>query len=594
MLPFMRSKNKSHTYTITGFGGINPSYSKKVSELKSAVNMNSEKYPALCSDPSLKVELMNTLHTCGSGFYDRLYTIRHSSSEQGQVFICSDDLQTLIASYSSSEERDALRKMAFMGNKLLVIPENIIYHTDTDTVEKGNVTQAITYESSKEKFNLESKTDDTPPMPDNIWYSAELTSKSIKSISATYLYSSTGYRFYHFAPYDNFEKNDVVHIKMEVKPIDVDRDDAYYEYLDKMKNGIYAKIKDTVKVTHDTPNGKITETIELVFDDINLDNGYDEVVVKNITIEKAIPDFVDICTFENRIWGVTKDTIHSSKLGDPSEWNDFSVDSYGTLPSSCFKTGVETDRNFTAITAYNGNIIAFKEDCMHKIYGSQPDEYTITTIECCGVEDGARETLAVVGGTLFYKGRDGIYAYNGGLPRLISRELSLENTKALFGGGDDRYYYVSIIKDNTECIYIYDTYYGLWHTKNIDKHICGFAKADDTIRVITDNHIYKKGSSYNDMWSFSLDFGTKEFTSKHISKVSMRYSLSQNSACNLTISNKHGSFLAASLSQSGDNLICSVRIPVTCAEDFALTVRGMGEFCLSSLTVEYSETGIND
>ena len=591
MLPFMRSTNKSNVYTITSFGGINPSYSKKINELKDAKNMSSQKYPALCSTPSYKSDYFSTLKSCGSGFYDKLYTIRRESADTGNIYICSTGEKTKISSYTTAEKRDAHRKMAFMKNKLLVIPDNVIYHTDTKEVEEGNVSQTTTRLSAESKFHDESGTTLSLPMPDGIWYSASLTNNSIKSESGTYLVSNTGYRFYQFTPSDNFEVGDVITVKMKVKPIDADRDDAYYDYLERMETGFDAKIRNIVKTTHDTPKGEITEATEIVFDDnLLLDGGYKEVLVQNITIEKSIPDFVDICTFENRIWGITKDTIHTSKLGDPSEWNDFSVDSYGTLPSSCFKTGVETDRSFTAITAFGRNILAFKEDCIHKVYGSQPDEYTVKTIECCGVEEGAKETLAIVGGVLYYKGKDGIYAYNGGLPKLISHELSLENTKALYGGGDDRYYYISVIKNETEYMYVFDTYYGIWHIRDNKKDITGFVKTSDGIRIITKNDVFLHSSSYGNIWEFSLDFWTKEFESKHVTKISLRYNLLKDSGFNMFLENKHNKYLLTSVNQSGENKICEVAIPVTCGEDACVIFNGYGGFEMSSLSVEYKKT----
>ena len=39
MLPFMRSNNTRKKYSITAFGGVNPSYSRAVNELKDGVNL---------------------------------------------------------------------------------------------------------------------------------------------------------------------------------------------------------------------------------------------------------------------------------------------------------------------------------------------------------------------------------------------------------------------------------------------------------------------------------------------------------------------------------------------------------------------------
>lgn len=595
MLPFMRSKNKTSAYDITAFAGVNPSYSRKMNELAHAVNMSSRDYPALSSARGIGISAQSELAACGCGYYDKLYTIRHDAADSGKVYICTDNRTTEIGSFTAEEGTVSHRTMAFMKDEILIIPDNVIYHTNTAVAEQGCVKETTTEDSAIAKFQSESKTTDEPPSPYNIWYSAYITGNSIVSMTGNYRPSSTSYKFYHFSVSDSFAVGDVITLKMNVKPIDASQDSAYRAYRQKMADGISLKIKELVTTTHSTPAGTKMEYTSIIFDDNAVDmGGYDEVFVFDVTVEKGIPNFVDICSLENRMWGVTADQICASKLGDSSEWNDFTTDAYGTLPSSCFKTEVETDGSFTAIVPYNGSILAFKEDCVHKIYGDQPDEYSVTTVECMGVEAGAKETLAVVNGVLYYKGKDGIYAYSGGLPRIISQNLNIDSHSAKYACGDDRYYYVEMSDETRSYIYVYDTLRGIWHVQTISEKLNGMAYTADGVVFVSEYSIFEHSADESPYWSFELTFGTKEFASKHISQIMARYSLGEDGTFDIQLRNKHSVYPLCKASGSADDGILRVKIPVTCSEDARLIFTGTGSFTLSSLTVNFRETNIDN
>ena len=431
------------------------------------------------------------------------------------------------------------------------------------------------------------------PMPYNTWYSAYLTGNSIVSMSAGYRVSSTSYTFYHFSVSGNFAEGDVITLKMNVKPIDATQDAAYRAYCQKMQDGITLKIKSLTSTRHSTPSGTITEYTTITFDDNSIDlGGYDEVFVLGVTVEKGIPNFIDICSFENRVWGITADELCASKLGDSSEWNDFSVDDYGTLPSSCFKTGVESDGDFTAITAYNGHIYAFKEDCIYKVYGSEPAEYSLVKLSFPGVAKGCKGTLASVNGTLYYMSKNGICSFNGSAVRLISTELDLDVWSADYSGSDDRFYYINF--QDLSCIYVYDTRYGIWHQIEAPQNVRSLVMSDEGLKLVTSGAVMSMNTSQSDSWSFAYRFGVKEFASKHICAVYIRYSLSSEGNVRITLKNKHASYELTNSSGEANDKILAVRIPVSCSEDAELKFEGNGDFVLSSLKVKYNETGIND
>ena len=595
MLPFMRARNSLHTYTITNFGGIDPSYSNKANEPTDAVNMTSRNYPALSSRKRESIVRVSDREICTAGFFNKLYTVEKSAGENTGLYLCTENSETLISDNSIGEGTAGEHTMEFMKDQILLIPENVIYHTKTSSVEKCCVSETTTRESALEKFESESLTTDNMPMPYNTWYSGYITGNSFVSMQANYKKSSSSYTFYHFGLSDEFEAGDIVTLKMEVKAIEVVQDNAYIQYRKKMKNGITVKIKDVVKTNHETPMGRISEITSLIFDDNAIDmGGYDEVFVFDITVEKGIPNFSDICSFENRMWGITNEEIHASKLGDPSIWDDFSADSYGTLPSSCFRTGVESDGVFTAITSYNGNVVAFKEDCFYKIYGNQPEEYRLSRFNFPGVRSGCKKTLAVSGGCLFYMGKGGIYRYNGSSVKLVSSELELSRFEAKCAGADERFYYIILCSDTEEFIFVYDTLYGIWHKINSPQKANSIVCTDSCVICTTENSVTKLESGDWGEWSFVLAFAKREFSSKHIFSLGIRYDLAEGASVTIKLKNKHGTITLAQICEKGKNKLLKLCLSVNCSEDADLIFEGNGEFTLSSLKLNYKETEINN
>ena len=589
MLPVMRYKNTESRYVITTFGGLNTSFSQSVNELTEAKNMSSELFPAICSSKKFESAQSTDNIICTAGFFDKLYTVERSDATSGSVYLKSEGVDKEIATFESPSENHIIE---FLKDSALIIPENMIYHIKDDKLQKGDVSVTSTQALCEERFKDQSGTDKDMPMPYNTWYSAELKHNSITAMSANYSVSSTSYKFYHLSLPNDFEKGDVVTIKMEAKPVDVERDDAFYAYVEKMANGISVKIKDVVKTRHATPKGTITA---LTFDDYAIDTGgYDDVVVLDITVEKSIPDFIDICSYENRMWGVTKNELRVSKLGDASEWNDFTVDSYGTLPSSSFSTEVESDGSFTAITSYNGNILAFKEDCIYKVYGNEPNEYSLTRINCPGVKNGCHTSLATVNGALYYMSRSGIYRFNGSSAVHISANLDISDMSSGAASGDERFYYINMFSDTKNLLYIFDTFHGVWHITDCPANLKTVVPTDGKIAFVCKKEIMQKSDSFCDNWNFALSFAKKEFASKHICGIHMRYYLDSGAEFTVKLKNKHGTYILSEVKEGAENKPLSVDIPITCGEDADLIFEGSGKFVLTSLTMKYKETSIKN
>lgn len=595
MLPLMRYKNSVKEYKLASFGGINNSYSKRINEFSDALNMSSQNFPALSSHRAMSEISVSEDTICTAGYFDKLYTLERTKDIPGTMYICNPNTKTAILDIESEDVATKKRTFGFMSNSVLILPDNIICNTNTMTAEPICIHQQITQSINQRRFEEQSKTTKTMPMPYNVWYSAYLTSNSIVSFSSNYTASSSTNKFFSFSASKEFEIGDIVTLKMSVKPINQKETGEVRDYKEKMSAGITLKIKDIKKTTHSTPSGTISENTSLIFEDGAIDmGGYTEVYVMGMTIEKGIPNLVDICPFENRMWGITETEICASKLGDCTVWDDFTADSYGTLPSSCFKTGVETDGKFTAITAFGGNVLAFKEDCIHKIYGSEPAEFHILRTNCPGVEKNSSKTLAAVGNRLYYKGKGGIYAYNGNSVSLVTPTFDIGKYKADVAAGDDRFYCIHLFDENESFIAIYDTEYGIWHKTSCPDGLCALVRTDDGIVAVFENSIMKFWGGSCGRWHFVIEIGKREFASKHICSVFARCSSGDDAGINISIRNKHGTYDLKTIEGYLKDYPVMISIPVSCARDAELIFSGEGEFVLSSLTIRYKETGIND
>lgn len=181
--------------------------------------------------------------------------------------------------------------------------------------------------------------------------------------------------------------------------------------------------------------------------------------VEYLNVYRACPDIDFCCERDNRIWGCSRENneIYACAQGDPTNWNQ-----YRDLTTDSYALKVGSEGPFTACYNYMGYVLFFKENYIHKIYGTKPSNFYLQTMRCEGVEDGAWDTLAMIKDTLYYKSKHGVYAYGGTVPAFISQNFGTER----YHGGHaatfkDRYY---IFFENT--CFVYDSRDGIWHKED--------------------------------------------------------------------------------------------------------------------------------
>lgn len=206
-----------------------------------------------------------------------------------------------------------------------------------------------------------------------------------------------------------------------------------------------------------------------------------------VTIRRESPRLDFVTESGNRLWGCRFGTdaqgepvnrIYASKLGDFKNWNCFQG-----LSTDSYFASVGTDGPFTGAAAYLGNPVFFKENCLHKVYGAAPAEFSIQDTACRGVQPGCHGSIALVGELMYYKSRSAVCAYDGSLPWEVSEKLGSGSYGSAAAGALGSKYYISMEGEEGWHLFVYDTARNLWHRED-GFHSLGFASLAGVLYAI--------------------------------------------------------------------------------------------------------------
>lgn len=309
----------------------------------------------------------------------------------------------------------------------------------------------------------------------------------------------------------------------------------------------------------------------------------------SLKIERRIPDMEFLTENENRVWGCSseKHEIYACKQGDPFNWYCYmgiSTDSYAVT--------VGSDGFFTGAYTHLGYVLFFKDKSIIKIYGSQPSNYQLTTVNCRGVQGGCSKSLVTVNETLYYKGRDGICAYDGSLPAGVSDALGSVLYKSAAAGAIGGKYYVSMSDDNdVYYLFVYDTARGMWHVEdNTQAHY--FASLDGDLYFIDQNNDLICVNASNGEPEKSIewmaetgDLGMNSPDHKYISKIQLRLYIALGSKFSVDVqydSSDRWNTIANITSMTKNSQTVFIQ-PMRC-DHMRIRMRGTGDFKLYSIS----------
>ena len=304
-----------------------------------------------------------------------------------------------------------------------------------------------------------------------------------------------------------------------------------------------------------------------------------------VAFSRTVPDLDFVCEKDNRLWGVYENHICCSKLGDGFNWNVFNG-----LATDAFDVGVGSDGDFTGIAGYASYVLAFKEHCVHKIYGTKPTNFTVNTSYISGVQAGCAETLRIYNNVLYYLSRDGVMAYGGGTPEPVGEQLnrSYERACAWIHGAK---YYLSGVNESGAEIVVYDTEKGLWARED-ETEAVSFSSSGGTLYLLgADGALWE--CSTEDSVEWQAVFGPFEQVVPEKRK-SCRIDLVLTAACGTVIAvdtRIDGQGWREAWSGSARRADCTLPIPYLPmrGHEFSIRIRGRGQATLHAINRRYKE-----
>jgi hypothetical protein len=213
-----------------------------------------------------------------------------------------------------------------------------------------------------------------------------------------------------------------------------------------------------------------------------------------VKVERKAPLLDFVCECNNRLWGCryglnrerdkTVNEIYACKQADFKNWF-----CYAGISTDSYAASVGSDGVWTGAVHYGREVLFFKEDCIHKLYGSMPADYQLIELKHRGVQRGSEKSIVCVNETLFYKTTTDIVYYDGSLPVSISYQLGEGSFYNAVAGSIGNKYYINM-KDagNNYSLFVYDISKQLWH-KEDSVQIKEFCRVDNSLYAIIGNNL---------------------------------------------------------------------------------------------------------
>ena len=320
---------------------------------------------------------------------------------------------------------------------------------------------------------------------------------------------------------------------------------------------------------------------------------------EGVKAERRVPDLEYLTECDNRVWGCSssENVIYACKLGDPTNWF-----SYRGIAADSYAVTVGSDGPFTGAATCMGYALFFKENTLHKLYGSKPSDFQLSSLRCRGVAKGAARSLCVINETLYYLSPDGVMAWDGSIPNKVSTALDparLRNVKSALGGALDGRYYLHLVRGSGEAqavrLLVYDTERGLWQ----EEDVCSYEMAGSggQLYLWDGKAIWAADADREENWqqaggiedgvSFELVSGNIGLDSPeelYLSRLTLRLEAEVKSRIEVAVSYDSGAWeTLAQLTADGRRCFDVPFVPRRCGS-LRFRLKGRGQLTLRSLT----------
>ena len=207
-----------------------------------------------------------------------------------------------------------------------------------------------------------------------------------------------------------------------------------------------------------------------------------------VRVERTCPEMDFVVEKDNRLWGCSSadHEIYCCKLGDPTNWR-----AYQGVATDSYAVTVGTPGPFTGAAVSGSAVIFFKENCLHRVYGAQPSNFTVYVDNLRGVQQGCHKSAVRVNEYLYYKSVFDVCVYADSEVAGRSAALGTESDKnAVAGVCGNRLYLSMEDQEGAWQLLVYDTAAGVW-TREDGTHALGFASClTETFMLRADGELY--------------------------------------------------------------------------------------------------------
>ena len=597
------------------FGGLNETYACSEVEYQQGLNFSSRDFPAL-STRQLRRKMWDVKRLHGVYHLNGLLTV-HGTTLEYEPDDEDEESVTIIGELTDTE-----KQLAGMGTSVLIWPDKKIFDTATGTLKNVEAewvgSAAVTFElcdAEGTTYNIPSNGAGTElpesGLTDGRLFLLAKNSSNLYAGSSTLQQYSVSLETWSeilldyckitcsgigtaFAQWDTVTLEGVAQVIRDNLGTDLEEDKIIYvQEADSIVVPIsgwekatyhWAKYVQTANgVQRTTPDGK-TETVA-------------SAALGSIRLAREAPDMEYLCENDNRVWGCSssENVIYACKLGDPTNWY-----SYRGIASDSYAVKVGSDGAFTGAASCMGYALFFKENSLHKVYGSKPSDYQVTNLRCRGVAKNAYKSLCVINEVLYYLSPEGVMAWDGSLPASVSAALARDSTaraaRAVGGQLDGRYYlYIEDTGDETRLL-VYDTERGMWHEESpAGQEMASTGRQlylydGESMWAVDPSRESDVGPSVEgtetslDFDWVSGDMGLDTPDDKYISRVTVRLDAAAESVATISASYDGGGWERVAVKHTGEKWQ-QVDLPITPRRHdlMRLRIQGKGQITLRSI-----------
>ena len=496
-----RAGLKNTRTLLRAFGGLNETYSCTEAECSSGKNFSARNFPAL-STRIPRRKLRTAAPVNGMYHLNGLLVV-----EGTNLCYSTDDAPQTVQTVENAVT-DSKKVLVGMGTKIIIFPDKAAFDTKDLSVTplaaawtNGNADVVLTpCDAAGKTYTVKNRGPKEPTDPAD----GDLF---LKVVNSQVPYSSESILEIYSEASGNWSAIELNWCRIECKGIGADfavwdtvtlsgiKDDdgGYWKGL-KGDRIVYARGEDWVQVRAEPGGdyfyGTLTKSGDVIrWKSIDGKGSGLEGSPDPFRLERRVPDLDYLTECDNRLWGCSKaeNAIYGCKLGDPTNWF-----SYRGTAADSYAVTVGSDGEFTGAATCMGYALFFKENTLHKLYGSRPADFRLVSVQCRGVAKYASRSLCVIAEVLYYLSNDGVMAWDGSLPVKISGVLDstwLMNVRGAVGGVLDTRYYLHMRQPSTgeTRLLVYDTERQLWH----EEDVAGDSEAEGWAMCSTGRQLYQ-------------------------------------------------------------------------------------------------------